>query len=576
MNTILRINMDNLEVKKEDVPEIYRKYGGRGLSSVIVNKEVLPTCHPLGKHNKLIFAPGLLSGTNAPSAGRLSVGAKSPLTWTIKETNVGGEAANALGKLGIKGIIIEGTPKDGKTYCLYITKEKTELIPALELKGLGNYETTAKIKEKFGNKVAIISIGQAGEYRLAAASVAVTDMEGRPTRHAGRGGLGAVMGSKGIKAIIIDAKDADGPNFSDKEQFKEAVKRFSEALTKHPVTGQGLPTFGTNVLMKVINEAGALPTRYFKSGQFEGVEAISGERQYEIIKERGGKIGHPCHAGCVIRCSRIYLDKKGEYLTKGPEYETVWAHGPNLGISDLDAIAQMDRLADDYGLDTIEMGNAIAAAMEAGLIAFGDAEGAINLYHEVAKGTHLGRIVGNGLVSVAKAFGLSKIPAVKGQSLPAYDPRAIKGIGVTYATSTMGADHTAGYTVATNVLGLGGKVDPLSKEGQVDLSKKLQVATAALDCTGLCLFCAMMMLENQKSWDDVVTMINARYGWKWTQHDLFTLGEEVIKLERDFNLRAGFTPVHDSLPEFFLEEPLPPHNTVFDVSNEEMQVVFEL
>jgi len=247
-----------------------------------------------------------------------------------------------------------------------------------------------------------------------------------------------------------------------------------------------------------------------------------------------------------------------------------------LGINDLDAIAQIDRLSDDYGVDNIEVGNAIGIAMKAGVISFGDAQGAIDLYHQIAKGTPLGRIIGSGAVTTAQIFGIARVAAVKGQSLPAYDPRAVKGIGVTYATSPMGADHTAGYTIATNILGLGGKIAPLTKEGQVALSKKMQVITAALDCTGLCLFCALMMADEPKSWDDLIEMINARYGWQWTTHDFFVLGERVLKIEREFNLKAGFTPIDDRLPEFFYEEPLPPHNSVFDIPDEEMQSVFEL
>lgn len=576
MESIFRVNMRGLKVQKEQISESYTQYGGRGLSSFILKEEVSPVCHPLDRHNKLIFAPGLLGGTMAPNSGRLSIGAKSPLTGTIKESNAGGEAGRYLGKLEIKGIIVEEIPSDNRLYCLYINKDKAELLSADELKGLGNYEAVASLRKKFGNKVAIISIGQAGEMKLNTATIAVTDMEGRPTRHAGRGGLGAVMGSKGLKAIIIDITGAEGPEYADKEAFKKITRRFNQALQKHPVTGQGLPRYGTNILMKIIDDAGALPTRYFQMGQFEEVEAVSGEKQYEIIKARGGKIGHPCHKGCVIRCSRIYLDKNGQYLTKGPEYETIWANGPNLGINDLDAIAQIDRLSDDYGVDNIEVGNAIGIAMKAGVISFGDAQGAIDLYHQIAKGTPLGRIIGSGAVTTAQIFGIARVAAVKGQSLPAYDPRAVKGIGVTYATSPMGADHTAGYTIATNILGLGGKIAPLTKEGQVALSKKMQVITAALDCTGLCLFCALMMADEPKSWDDLIEMINARYGWQWTTHDFFVLGERVLKIEREFNLKAGFTPIDDRLPEFFYEEPLPPHNSVFDIPDEEMQSVFEL
>ncbi|MDL1972385.1 MAG: aldehyde ferredoxin oxidoreductase [Deltaproteobacteria bacterium] len=570
---ILHIDMSNLTIKSQDVPEEYKGFGGRGLTSLIINREVPPTCHPLGIKNKLILAPGLLAGTMAPSSGRLSIGAKSPLTNGIKESNAGGMAGQYLGKLGIKAIVIEG--KADRLYYAYLGEEKKELVEASDLKGLGNYDTVGYLQKKYGKHVAIVSIGQVGEMCLCAATVAVTDMDGRPTRHAGRGGLGAVMGSKGLKAIVIDPKGAKGVVYADEKRFKEAAKRFSKALREHPGTGELLPTLGSNSLMKVVNGAGALPTRYFKTGQFERVDDVSGERQTEIIRERGGKIGHPCQAGCVIRCSRIYVDKEGKYITKGPEYETIWAHGPNLGISDLDAIARMDYLADDYGIDTIEMGNAIGVAMEAGIISFGDIKGVMGLYEEVSRGTPLGRILGSGAATVAKVFGISRVAVVKGQALPAYDPRAVKGIGVTYATSPMGADHTSGYTVRANILGIGEKVDPLAIEGQVELSKKMQVKTAALDCTGLCLFCTLMMAERPDTWDDLVEMINARYGLKLKTYEFFKLGERVLEIEHDFNRRAGFTKADDRLPEFFYNEPFPPHNTVFDIPDEELDRIYK-
>ncbi len=244
-----------------------------------------------------------------------------------------------------------------------------------ELAGLGNYDLVAGQIEQFGDQVSCISIGPAGEMRLSGASIAVTDVEGRPTRHCGRGGLGAVMGSKGVKVIVVDPTGGQRPRPAEIDVFRGGVQKFNDALMRHPLSGEGLPKYGTNSLANVINAAGAYPTRNFQEGQFEGTEAISGERQHDIIVERGGQIAHACHRGCTIRCSRIYVDQDGQYVTKGPEYETVWAHGADCGIDDLDAIAQMDRLDDDLGLDTIETGATIAVAMEAGVIPFGDAQG---------------------------------------------------------------------------------------------------------------------------------------------------------------------------------------------------------
>ncbi|MDP6112268.1 MAG: aldehyde ferredoxin oxidoreductase C-terminal domain-containing protein [Planctomycetota bacterium] len=573
MDSICRANMKDLTVTMEEVPEPYKGLGGRGLTSAIVHGEVPPTCHPLGPSNKLVIATGLLSGTTAPSSGRLSAGGKSPLTGTIKESNAGGTASAEISRLGIAAIVVENQPTDGALYTLVLTPDGAQLVSADALKGMGNYDAVAKLTEDYGEKASYITIGPAGEMKLAAASIAVTDRENRPTRHAGRGGLGAVMGSKGLKAIVVDSGDRK-VSVHDPDACLAAARRLTELLGEHPVTGEGLPTYGTNVLANVINEAGAYPTRNFSDGNFEGTEKISGETQRDTILEREGTATHACLPGCVMRCSRIYNDENGEYLTKGPEYETVWAHGADCGIDDLDAIAQMDRLDDDYGLDTIEMGVAIGVAMAAGVKAFGDAQGAIELLHEVGKGTPLGRILGSGAEVTGRVFGVPNVPVVKGQGIPAYDPRGIKGIGVTYATSTMGADHTVGYSVAPNILKVGGDVDPLRPEGQADLSRGLQIATAALDCTGLCLFTAFCILDRPEAMDAIRDMLNAKYDWELSADDISALGQKVLKIEREFNAAAGFTAADDRLPDFFKEEPLAPHNVVFDVPDEDLDAVF--
>ncbi|MFQ6040644.1 MAG: aldehyde ferredoxin oxidoreductase family protein [Candidatus Poribacteria bacterium] len=574
MDWIYRVNMTEGKVTKEEVPEAYTGLGGRGLTSTIVAAEVPPTCHPLDENNKLLIAPGLLTGTAAANSGRLSVGAKSPLTGGIKESNAGGTSAQKLARLGVAAIVVEGKPEDGKLFTLKLDTNGGELSPADELKGLGNYDTVAKLTEKYGEKVGYISIGPAGEMKMSAASVAVTDPENRPTRHAGRGGMGAVMGSKGLKAIIVDDSGTSRPVAKDPEAFRAAARTFAQLLREHPVTGEGLPTYGTNVLANVINEAGAYPTRNFSEGQFEGTDKISGETLRDTIIARGGSPKHACHPGCIIQCSGIYHDEDGNYLTKRVEYETVWANGADLGVDDLDAIANMDRLYDDYGLDTIEMGATIGVAMEAGVKEFGDAQGAIELIHEIGKGSYLGRILGNGAAVTGQAFGVSRVPVVKRQALPAYDPRAVKGIGVTYATSTMGGDHTAGYSVAPDILKVGGDLDPLSPEGQVEMSRNLQIATAALDSTGMCLFVAFCVLDRPEALDAIVNMINAQYGLSLRGDDVTELGKNILRTEREFNKAAGFSAADDRLPDFFKTEKLTPHNVVFDVPDEELDTVF--
>jgi aldehyde:ferredoxin oxidoreductase len=577
MDKIVRIDMG-----AEGGPKIsegplgeYAGLGGRAFTSALISKEVLPVCHPLSAENKLVIAPGMLSGTVGAMTGRISIGCKSPLTGGIKEANAGGQPSQVLARLGYAAIVLEGKPEGDDLYKIFINKDGINISVDNSLRMLGNYAVVEKMKNEYGDKIACISIGQAGEMKLSAASIACTDMELRPTRHAGRGGVGAVMGSKGVKVIVLDDAGLHMRPPKDPEKFREANKIFVEGLRKHGVTGEALPAYGTNVLTNILNEAGGYPTYNFKEGTFAGASRISGETEAALETERGGLATHGCHSGCVIRCSGIYNDKDGHYVTKQPEYETVWAHGAHCGIDDLDKIALMDFIDDDTGLDTIEVGVAIGVAMDGGLLKFGDADGAINLLKEVGKGSPLGRIIGSGAAITGRVFGVERVPVVKGQAMPAYDPRAVKGLGVTYATSTMGADHTAGYATATNILKVGGYVDPLKPEGQIELSRNLQIATAAIDSTGMCLFIAFAIMDQPETFQALIDMLNAFYGLSLTADDVVALGKSVLRTERDFNMRAGFSKEHDRLPGFFRTEPLPPHNAVFDVSDEEHDSVFD-
>jgi aldehyde:ferredoxin oxidoreductase len=570
MDKIFRVNMSDLSTRVEAVPAEWAGLGGRGLTSTIVAAEVPATCHPLGPSNKLVFAPGLLSGTAAANSGRMSCGAKSPLTGTIKESNAGGTSAQQFARMGIKALIIEGLPKEDKWYSLHLTKDGATIQEEIELVGKGNFAVAEAVEARLGKKTGVVTIGPAGEMKMSMANISVKDPDSKMRSH-GRGGMGAVMGSKGVKFISIDDAGAPGVTVAEPDKFKAAARTFAKALLDHPVSGEGLPTFGTNVLVNIINEAGGLPTRNFKYGQFEGHDKISGETMQETIASRGGKFKHGCHAGCIIQCSQVYVDKEGKYLTSGFEYETIWGLGADCCIEDLDALAEIDNIMDDIGVDSIETAVAMAVAMEAGVLPFGDAAGIKRLLREdVAKGTPLGRIIGNGTASVGKAYGLTRIPVVKGQGIPAYDPRSIKGIGITYATSTMGADHTSGYCIATNILGVGGQVDPLKKDGQVELSRNLQIATAAVDSTGMCIFVAFPALDIPECLPALIDMINARFGISLTGDDVTELGKSILKIERQFNIEAGFNSSHDRLPEFFKIESLPPHNVVWDFTDEEI------
>ena len=565
---IYRVNMSTLTATVEPVPENWLGLGGRGLTSTIVAEEVEPTCHPLGGKNKLIIAPGLLSGTVAANSGRLSIGAKSPLTGTIKEANAGGTAAQMLARLGCKALIIEGMPEGDAWYTLYMDKHGITIAEEKELVGKGNFAVVATVEARTSAKHGLITIGPAGEMKMLAANISIKDPDSH-LRSNGRGGLGAVMGSKRVKCIVISPTD-DKVEIANPEKFREANRAFTKALVDNPIS-QALGTYGTNVLVNIINEAGGLPTRNFTAGQFDGHEEISGETMHDMIVEREGKPKHNCHKGCVIQCSQIFNDEKKNYKTSGFEYESIWAMGADCCVDNLDCIAEADHLMDDIGIDSIETSVAMGVAMEGGLLEFGDGEGICRLLREeVAQGTPLGRIIGCGAASVGRAFGVTRVPVVKNQAIPAYDPRAIKGIGITYATSTQGADHTMGYTIATNILGVGGSVDPLSHEGQVELSRNLQIATAAIDSTGMCLFIAFAALDDENCLPALIDMINARFGINLTADDVTNLGINILKTERAFNEAAGFTSKHDRLPEFFYEEPLAPHNVVWDIPDEEL------
>jgi aldehyde:ferredoxin oxidoreductase len=575
---ILRINMSNLSYAYEDMPEKYARYAGRGLTSAIVYHEVDPLCHPLGPNNKLVMAPGWVSGTPAaPSSGRTSFGGKSPLTGGIKESNAGGLSSQKIAGLGLAAIVLEGVPKDGKWYTLVVTKDGVKFESADDLMGKGMYEVDELLWKKYPD-TAVIGIGPAGEMKLSDAGVSVNDPENRPGRYAGRGGLGAVMGARGVKAMVIDDTGGPGVEIANKELFEKGRKALVDAISEHDVTKKGgaLNTYGTAVLINILNEAGGLPTRNFSSGYFEGATKISGEAINETVAKRGGEgmVGHKCHPGCIIQCSNIYTNEKGEHVVSCVEYESAWALGANCGIDNLDHVAELIYLCNDIGVDTIETGCTIAVAMEAGLVKFGDGEGAINLLKEVGKGTPLGRIIGQGAVATAKAFGVHRVPTVKGQSMPAYEPRAVKGIGVTYATTPMGADHTAGYTIAPEILGVGGKADPLSDEGKAELSLAFQASTAFIDSTGYCLFIAFPILDIKEGFVGTVESVAGVSGLNLTADNVIDYGKEVLRMERLFNEAAGFTNADDRPPEFMRYEKLPPHNVVWTISDEALDSVY--
>jgi len=579
MERILRVNMADRTAAFEPLPDKYSQRAGRWLTSSIVHDEVPATCHPLGPNNKLVFSPGIVTGTNAPTSSRLSIGAKSPLTGTIKESNSGTGLGRRLARLGIRAVIIEGQPKDGGFWLLRISKDGATFESAEAWVGKRLSEVYPQLLTRLGNQAAVdvCSIGIAGEQRMSTAGICFNDQEGRPTRYAGRGGLGAVMGSKGLKCIVVDDAGAAAVPIADQTVFDEGRKNLAAALTEHAITKpQGaLNTYGTAVLINIINEAGALPTRNFSDGRFDGAAKIAGEAIFEGNKERTGSelYNHACSPGCIIRCSNTWHRPDGSEHTSCLEYESDWALGANCGIDNLDQIAELNLLCNEYGVDTIEIGGALAVAMEGGLASFGDGDRAIELLHEIGKATPIGRILGAGALVTGKAFGVERVPHVKGQNMPAYEPRAIKGIGMTYAISTMGADHTSGYTIAPEILGVAGKLDPLDRS-KTELARNFQYVTAFIDTTGHCLFIAFAILDIASGFEGMIEGCNGVLGTSWTADDATRIGKEIIDLELDFNRKAGFTKADDRLPEFMTREPLPPHNVVWDIADSEIDKVF--
>jgi aldehyde:ferredoxin oxidoreductase len=506
MSRILRLNMADQSYRWQEVPPDYAGLGGRALNSRLIRDEVDPTCHPLSAVNKLVVAPGLLTGTIAANSGRISVGGKSPLTGGIKESNAGGIVSQKLARLGIKAVVVEAKPQQNDGfYLVKISKDGVDFFPASEYEGLGNYRTMAQLWKRFGRSVGVMSIGQAGEKRLTTASIHFTDTHGRPGRAADRGGLGALMGSKKLKALVVDDRGApSGVPLADPESFKAVARKWAKFIVEPSVSGQTLPTYGTAVLINIVNEAGAL--------------------------------------------------------------------GANTLIKNLDEIAMIDRLCDDFGLDTLEMGLTLGVLMAGGAIPWGDGPAAIKMVKKVGKNDPWGLIIGNGSVFTGRALGVEWVPAVQGQSPPAYDPRAEKGVGLTYATSPMGGDQTADYGVAANLLKCGGEGDLLKKEGNVELSRNLQIATAAIDSTGLDPFVAFPVLDNPEALQCLVDLINARHGLNLTTGDVGTLGRRVLEDELSFNQDAGFTKAHDGLPACFKEH-LKPHGAIWDFTDQEIDAV---
>ncbi|MDH3637810.1 MAG: aldehyde ferredoxin oxidoreductase family protein [Gammaproteobacteria bacterium] len=567
---VMRVNLTDGKITNEPLNmEWAQQYlGQRGLASKYLAEEIDPACDALGPDNKLIMTTGPLTGTMASTGGRYSVVTKSPLTGAIACSNSGGYIGAEIKTAGWDMIIFEG--KAPKPVYLHVHNENAELLPADDIWGKSAWDTDKILHRKHQDpEMRIACVGRSAEAGCLYSSI-MNDLH----RAAGRSGVGTVMASKNLKALACRGTKGVG-NIEDPLGFIKATEEGKKVLRENAVTGQGLPQYGTQVLMNVINEAGAMPTRNMRETQFEGAHKISGEAMHEPRASDGQAnltTNAACFA-CTIACGRISTIDKEHFTIKnkpeywgnsgGLEYEAAWALGSDAGVDDIDAVTYANFICNEDGMDPITFGATVAAAMEMyeqGIITdehtggmalkFGSAEALSWAAEMVAKGEGFGKDLGLGSKRLCEKYGRPELSmTVKGQEFPAYDPRGIQGMGLAYATSNRGACHLRGYTVSSEILGIPEKTDPLTTEGKPGLVKAFQDATAAVDSSGLCVFTTF-------AWtlDDIAPQIDAACEGEWTSEKLMEVGERVWNLEREFNRQAGLTGKDDTLPKRLLEE----------------------
>jgi aldehyde:ferredoxin oxidoreductase len=551
---IARINLTTGEIKVEklDLDLAHKFIGGRGLGTKILYDEGVATCDPLSPDNKLVYITGPMTGSNSPSSGRYMVVTKSPLTGMIACANSGGIWGAKLKFAGWDAIIVEGKAAEW-TY-ISIVDDKIELHSAKEYLGLMSEELDDKLKAEYGTEASVLSIGVAGENQALLAAV-MNDKD----RAAGRSGVGAVQGSKLLKAIVVKTSRKQLDNIADTEALKEANKRALKIIADNPTTGGGLRALGTAVLVNIINSVGSLPTRNWQESYAEYADQVSGEALAEKYLVKPGACFH-----CPIMCGRI-INCNGK-VVGGPEYEPLWAYGPDCGINDLNAVDECNMLCNEYGLDAIGVPTTIAAAMELyqnGYIK--DEEcggvplqwGSVEAIREwtkrmAAPDSPLARLMSSGSARLCEAYGHPEFSmSVKKQEIPAYDARGIQGIGVNYATANCGAAHVRGYTISPEILGLPQQIDRTATEGKAGWVKIFQDLTAVIDSMGNCLFTSFALGAQEYA-----DLLNAATGTAWTAEQLLEIGERIYNIERMFNKAAGMKPEDDRLPKRLLEEPI--------------------
>ena len=520
---------------------------------------------PLAPANPLIFSVGPFAGTNFSNANRLSVGCKSPLTGGIKEANSGGTFGFAMGQLQIAGITLHGASDEWVV--IRITKDGAiSYDDASPYMGLGNFDCAAKLHAAYGDKTSLALCGPVGEYLGLMAGVAFSDTDNRPSRLAARGGVGAVMGAKKVKAMVID-KDRMPP-VNDRKKVMGAIKDYGKKLGES-VAVQSLKTTGTAMVADLTNHLGALPVRNFSAGQLTGADdgplRMGGDYIRELNGGRGGETQHACMPGCLIKCSNVYVDDSGRELVSPLEYETIGLLGTNCGLEDPDDVARLNETANDLGVDSIELGATIGVLMEAGEGAFGDVGFMQNCLAEIRRGSARGRLYASGTARVGAALNVARVPVIKKQAISAYDPRIIEVTGISMMLTAQGADHTVGNAPSF-------KCDDKTIDELVAESLRMQINSAVADSMGLCVFGRSVTDDNLKL---IADAINDAFDAGMTPDAIRDIGLQTLRLEAAFNKAAGFDQDDDELPSFFHDEALPPTNKMARLHSREVNAAMQ-
>ena len=565
--TYLHINLGDHSIERQPQQGEELVKIGRYLIAKTLLEMGVATVDPLSAENPLIFSAGPMAGTSYSNANRTSVGCKSPLTGGIKEANGGGTFSYALGQLGISGFTLHGVADEWVVIHLHkdgaITFDSAE--PYL---GKGNYEAAALLHEQYGKRVSLALCGPVGEYEGLLAGIAFSDNDRRPSRLAARGGVGAVMGTKKVKAIVADLVKM--PALYDRKSVLSDVRTYAQKLQNDPVVTNFYAAVGTMGMGDFTNHIGGLPVRNFSAGQLvdttDGAFKMGGDYIREQNIERGGQHTHACMPGCTIQCSNVYADADGNEVTSPVEYETLGLLGTNCGIEDPDHLAALNHIANDLGIDTIEAGATLAVLMEAGLASFGDVDFMVQALKEMREGTEQGRLWAQGTARVGEHYGLARVPVIKKQAISAYDPRVIEVTGISMMATAQGADHTAGNAPRFDSEG-----KPLDELLAVSLDA--QIGAAATDSIGFCLFGRTVTNE---ALDFIAQSFNNAVGTELDSSFFMELGRETLKLENEFNRQAGFTDKDDDLPEFFYSEPLAPTNKVARFRGDDVHDMYEV